>query len=190
MIGGVRVTNIIVVLPKLEDANSLRNILLRNGYRSVCVCTTGAQAISQADYLCEGIVISSFKMIDMLYNELHECLPPGFELLLLASQSHIQQGLEPDLLFLPMPLKIQDLLNTVNLMSESAERKRKIKKSAPKDRKPEELATINEAKRMLMGRNNMTEEEAHRYIQKCSMDSSTNMVETSHMVIAMMKMNT
>ena len=41
-----------------------------------------------------------------------------------------------------------------------------------------------------MGRNNMTEEEAHRYIQKCSMDSSTNMVETAQMVIAMMKMNT
>ena len=33
----------------------------------------------------------------------------------------------------------------------------------------------------------MTEEEAHRYIQKCSMDSGTNMVETAEMVLSMMR---
>ena len=38
-----------------------------------------------------------------------------------------------------------------------------------------------------MGRNHMTEEEAHRYLQKCSMDSGTNMVETAMMVLSMMK---
>ena len=35
--------------------------------------------------------------------------------------------------------------------------------------------------------NGMTEEEAHRYIQKCSMDSGTNLVETAEMVLSMMK---
>ena len=32
----------------------------------------------------------------------------------------------------------------------------------------------------------MTEAEAHRYIQKCSMDSGTNMVETAQMIISIM----
>ena len=45
---------------------------------------------------------------------------------------------------------------------------------------------INQAKALLMERNNMTEEEAHRYIQKCSMDSGTNMLETAQMVISLM----
>ena len=31
----------------------------------------------------------------------------------------------------------------------------------------------------------MTEAEAHRYIQKCSMDSGTNLVETAQMVISL-----
>ncbi len=44
---------------------------------------------------------------------------------------------------------------------------------------------IKEAKELLMFRNNMTEEEAYRYIQKCSMDSGTNMVETAQMVLTM-----
>ena len=32
----------------------------------------------------------------------------------------------------------------------------------------------------------MTETEAHRYIQKCSMDSGTNMVETAQMVMRLL----
>ena len=45
---------------------------------------------------------------------------------------------------------------------------------------------IAEAKALLMERNNMTEEEAHRYLQKTSMDSGTNLVETAQMVLSMM----
>ena len=44
---------------------------------------------------------------------------------------------------------------------------------------------IDQAKSLLMERNNMTEEEAHRYIQKCSMDSGTNLIETAQMVISL-----
>ena len=32
----------------------------------------------------------------------------------------------------------------------------------------------------------MTEEEAHRYLQKTSMDSGTNMVETAQMILMLM----
>ena len=39
------------------------------------------------------------------------------------------------------------------------------------------------AKAVLMQRNHLTEEEAHRYIQKCSMDNGTNMVETAQMIL-------
>ena len=34
-----------------------------------------------------------------------------------------------------------------------------------------------------MDRNNLSEEEAHRYIQKCSMDNATNMVETAQTIL-------
>ena len=42
-------------------------------------------------------------------------------------------------------------------------------------------------KKLLMERNHMSEEEAHRYMQKCSMDSGNNMVETAKMIFALMK---
>ena len=45
---------------------------------------------------------------------------------------------------------------------------------------------IRKAKELLMTRNNMSEEEAHRYLQKSSMDSGANMVETAEMVLSIM----
>ncbi len=161
-------TNIIVVFPKAEDAKSIKNLLARNGFHVTGVCTTGAQAISVADGLNDGIVICGYKMADMVYSELHDFLPPGFEMLLMASQHYLSECLGNDIVCLAMPLKVHDLLSTAGMMVE-------------------EDSIIKEAKELLMDRNNMTEDEAHRYIQKCSMDSGTNMVETAQMVLTMMK---
>ena len=180
-------TNIIVVLPKLDDAKNIKNVLVRNGIRVTGICCTGAQAVSQADGLHDGIVICSYKMPDMLYSELHEYLPPGFEMLLMASRNLINECYGNDIVCLTMPLKVNDLINTVGMMSEDIERRRRRNKLKPKVRSVEEEAAIREAKELLMGRNHMTEEEAHRYLQKCSMDSGTNIVETAHMVLSMMK---
>lgn len=53
-------------------------------------------------------------------------------------------------------------------------------------RSAEEDFVIQRAKEILMSRNHMTESEAHKYLQKCSMDSGTNVVETAQMVLSMM----
>lgn len=180
-------TNIIVVLPRLEDGKNIRNVLVRSGFHVTGVCTTGAQAVSQADELNDGIVICSYKMIDMLYTELHDCLPYGFEMLLMASGSLISECYGNDIICLSMPLKVHDLVNTVGMMAEGIERRRRRRKDKPRIRRPEEEALLKEAKGLLMVRNHMTEEEAHRYLQKCSMDSGTNLVETCQMVLSLMK---
>lgn len=179
--------NIIVVLPKLEDAKGVRGILVKNGFPVTAVCTTGAQALSQLDDLDDGIIICGYKMTDMIYRELHDCLPKGFEMLLLVSRHMMNECIDNDIICLSMPLKVHDLINTVDMMSQAILRRRRKAKQTPKARSAEESALIKEAKELLMNRNNMTEEEAHRYIQKCSMDSSTNMVETAQMILAMMR---
>jgi response regulator NasT len=50
-------------------------------------------------------------------------------------------------------------------------------------RSTEEKAVIDQAKALLMERNHMSESEAHRYLQKNSMESGTNMLETAQMVL-------
>lgn len=180
-------TSIIVALPKPEDAKNMKNLLVRSGYAVSAVCTSGAQALSQADNLDDGIVVCGYKLADMLYSELHDNLPPGFEMLLMASQRFLTECRDNDIVCLAMPFKIHDLVNTVEMMTNSVAYKRRKRREKPRQRNPEEVALIKEAKLLLMNRNNMTEEEAHRYIQKTSMDNSTSMVETAQMVLTVMR---
>ncbi len=90
-----------------------------------------------------------------------------------------------DVVCLPMPLKVHDLVSTVEMMSQALTRSRKRRQQQPRQRDEGEKKLIGQAKRLLMERNGMSEEEAHRYIQKCSMDSGTNLIETAQMVISL-----
>lgn len=183
--GGERVINMIIALPKIEDARGIRSILLKNGFHVTGVCTSGAQVLSQIDGWSDGIIVCGYKLGDMMYSELHDCLPPGFDMLLMASQRAMNDCLDNNIVCLSMPFKVHDLVDTVSMMSCAVTRRRRKAKQKPKERNEEETALIREAKELLMNRNNMTEEEAYRYLQKCSMDSSTSLVETAQMVLTM-----
>ena len=66
--------NIIVAFSKPEDAKSIKNILMRNGFEIIAVCTSGAQVLSQLDDLSSGIVVCGYRLTDMLYSELRDCI--------------------------------------------------------------------------------------------------------------------
>ena len=175
--------NIIVVFPKMEDAKGIRNLLIRHGFSVSGVCTTGAQALQEADLFQEGIIICGYHFQDMLYQELYESLPNYFEMLLIASQQYWEGNQKQGIVYLPIPIKTNDLLNTVDMMEQALIRKKKRRKTQKKERNSEDKKTIEQAKRVLIERNHLSEEEAHRYIQKASMDSGTNMVETAEMIL-------
>ena len=87
---------------------------------------------------------------------------------------------------LPSPVKGYDLLYTLQMMMQTMQRRRRKRREAARNRDPGQRALIGQAKALLMERNHMTEEEAHRYLQKCSMDSGNNMLETAQMVLTIM----
>lgn len=178
--------SIIIAFPKIEDANNIKMLLMRNGYDVNATCTSGAQAIAIANELDEGIVISGYRLPDMLYREMNSYLPKGFAMLLLASAQRLAECSEGSVVSLSMPIKVQDLLNTLQMMTYNYMRKKKKDKNKPRERTEEERQTIERAKLVLMERNKMSEEEAHRYMQKTSMDSGTNLVEMAEMILSMM----
>ena len=92
-----------------------------------------------------------------------------------------------DIVCVAVPIKSHELLATLGMMVEAAERKKyRRRKRAVKTRSEQDQLIIRRAKALLMERNHMTEEEAHRYIQKCSMDSGTNMAESAQMVLSLL----
>lgn len=177
--------NIIVAFPKMENAKSIKSILVKNGFHVNAVCTSGAQALQHADMLEEGIVVCAGRLQDMMYIQLREYLPPHFQMLVVAPPGLWEEGAVENVVSLTMPLKVHELVGTLEMMSHSLVRRRR-KKIRPPGRSEEEKEMIQKAKEVLMARNNMTEEEAHRYIQKSSMDSATGLAETAQMILSMM----
>ena len=174
--------SIVIALPKIEDAKKIRAILVRHGFPVAAVCNTAANALAGASELGYGVLICGYRLTDMYYQDLLDCLPPGFDMLLLASSKVIQDA-PSSVLTIEMPLKVGDLVNTVNMMLTQIERRRKNDRKKLKVRSWKEQNYISNAKMLLMQRNHLSEEEAYRYIQKCSMDSGTNMVETAQMLL-------
>ena len=170
----------------MKDGQGIRNLLVRNGYRVGIACTSGAQAKTYMDNIDYGIVVCGYKFSDMMYSELFHDLGPTFEMLLVASRAKLEEGVADGIVCVEMPLKSYDLLNTLEMMMQALERIRKKGRQKPKERNIAQKAIIDEAKKLLMNTRNMTEEEAHRFIQKSSMDSGTNMVETAQMVLQIM----
>ena len=82
---------------------------------------------------------------------------------------------------------LREFVSTVQMMTMDIARElKRRKKTQPKRRTAEEEKIINKAKALLMERNQMTEEEAHRYLQKTSMDNGTSFTETAQMILGML----
>ena len=180
-------TKIIVAFSKPGDAKNIKNILMRSGFQVVAVCTSGGQVLTCMEDLNGGIIVSGYRFEDMLYRDILEYMPKEFEMLLVASPNRFGGMMPQGIVCLPMPIKVQVLVDTLEEMCESQTSRKKKRKKQPVQRSEEETKLILEAKELLMERNRMAELEAHRYLQKCSMDSGTNMVETAQMVLAMMR---
>lgn len=176
---------IIIVLPRLEDAKKIRKILISHGFENTIACSTGAAVLGEVNKYSGGLIISGYRLSDMYYTELTEYLNDFYELLLMGSASTVSSQ-AAGIMAITMPVKIYDLVNTVDFMIRQIDRRIKKERKKLKKRSEQEENYIKNAKLLLMERNHLSEEDAYRYIQKCSMDNATNMVETAQMILTLM----
>lgn len=179
-------TNIIVAFPRPENVKNIRKILQQNGFHVDASCTTGAQALQCANELGSGILVCGYRFVDMMYAELYEYLPGEIAMLLVASPANCRGRDVENLVCLATPLRVNELVQTVRMMDASMTRRKRRARNVPKERTEEEKALIQTAKMLLMERNNLSEEEAHRYMQKRSMDNGTGMTETAQMILSLL----
>ena len=133
----------------------------------VVSCCTASAALIEANQDQRGLIISGYKLPDMHYTQLYECIPKYFEMLLMGS-ANVVSSAESGIIAVTMPVKIYDLVNTVQMVLSQVERRYKKDRKKPKKRTEKEENYI-----------------AYRYIQKCSMDNGTNMVETAQMILTL-----
>ena len=163
---------IIIVFSKLEDAKKIQSVLNRNGYEETTACSTGAQALGHLSRYTGGIVICGYRLADMYYTELN------------GSSRAISQC-EASIVSVEVPLKVYDLINTVQILWGGGGQSRRT--GAKSKRSASDRAVIDKAKELLMERNHISEPDAHYYLQKISMDAGRSMVETARMVLCLIE---
>ena len=163
--------NVIIVFPKIEEAKSIKNLLIRNGISVTKVCTTGAQAAQAADACDDGVIICGYKFLDMMYSDLENYIPKYFDMIVLSSKKNYEEVRDSGVVCLSMPIKSMDFVNTVSLTIENLLWERKKRK------------VIKAAKLKLMHDFEYDEQSAHRYLQKKSMDNGINIVEMAYMIL-------
>ncbi len=178
--------NIILVFPKQETAKSLRSVLQKAGYTVNAVCTTVAQALQAASEYDSGIIVSNYRLVDGMAIEIYENAGAGFQFLMIGPKDYVDAREAADIFSLTTPLYVRELCETMEVMSIAYARRRKKARAKPNMRSEEQQRTIDKAKQLLMEKNGLTEEEAHRYIQKSSMDSGSGIVETAAMILSLL----
>ncbi len=176
---------IVAAFLKIDDAKKIKNVLNQNGYDDILVCNSAYQVIAAANESDGGIVLCGYRLTDMHYSELYGYLPRDFRMLLIASAPKLDECSQGDIMCLSIPFKTHELIDTLELMRIEWDRTfKRLKKAGPKRRSSREQTVIDNAKELLMERNHLSEEQAHRYIQKLSMDSGNSLVETARMILA------
>ena len=106
-------SSIVIVLPKIEDGKRIRDILAKRGYEIDAVCSTAAAALGEMNNLNGGIVICGYKLPDMFFTDLNECMPSGFQMLLIASSRALSAVEGTGIMAVTMPLSVYELVNTL-----------------------------------------------------------------------------
>ncbi|MDF2821946.1 MAG: response regulator receiver and domain protein [Clostridiales bacterium] len=173
---------IITAFPSRNTLQIVKDILLGAGISVNVECQSGAEAMRAAAGYDGGILICSSRLVDILVVDLCNMIPEGFDILVLISEG--QGGIEfPDNVFsLGAPINKQHLITSVSMLIKISKRLGKRQKDDTDDTDLDK-EIISKAKEILMSKYYFTEKQAHRFIQKRSMDNGTKMVTTARLIL-------
>ena len=101
-------------------------------------------------------------------------------MLVVAAQSMLDLCENEDIFRLASPVRRGDLIASVGMLLRMG---RRLEKYVRPRRSREEESAIREAKALLMDRNGMSEEQAHRFLQKRSMDAGVRLGQAARLVL-------
>jgi response regulator NasT len=162
-------------------AKKIAAVLRTGGFYVGGVCESGAQLMDFANrHYLGGVVVTSVKLKDMSAVNLPRVIRRGYDFLFVIDPRF--SGGEPEgCISLRMPLNRMELVATVGMFLNLAAAPVSAPRSEEDGEKGEQA--IRRAKSLLMTRNHLTEAQAHRFIQKKSMDAGRKMAETAFIIL-------
>jgi response regulator NasT len=180
--------SIIIAFSNPLLTNWATSVLTRGGYSIEYSCKTGADVARVADFCTSPVVLSGFQFPDMTAEDLLGVLD-GRLAMIAVMLPHQRDLLErQDLVSVQYPVSAMDLLQAIEELENTAAKKAASGsiapgKHIPTERPAEEKLVILKAKDILMERYLMTESQAHRFLQKASMDRGLKLIDSARMVL-------
>lgn len=172
----------VVAFEKDESRDKIADMLERAGITVRYRCRSGAEALRAVKTMGSGVVVCGHKLTDMSAGRLAHELRGMAKFLVLAKQSQLELMDDPDIFKLPIPISSAELRGSVNILIQLDEI---TARAQTPQRSEEEREMIGRAKELLMESRGFTESEAHRYLQKRSMETGTKLVETARQILEM-----
>lgn len=170
--------NIFIAFSNKKTAVSIAKIVIANRMNAVCITTSLAELRKSILPYENGTVICGCHFKDGYIAHFIDDVPENINIIVVGSRSQLEE-LESERIFkLAVPLQKMDLVCSLNMLS-SMDNYMRLKA-----RDPEEEKLLLRAKRILIGRYSMTEEQAHRYIQKKSMDTGKKLSDIAKIIIS------
>lgn len=179
-------SSIIVANSNKDSARKIAMVLKSSGLVVYDICTTGAQVVELTTrHYHGGVVVCGMDLPDMPAGGLPQTVSNGYDFLFIVKAYQADMATPLDSPCLMVPLNKADLVASVNMLLNIAEPsslsiKKKIAAGAFD---PKEI--VQKAKVRLMERNYFSEGQAHRFLQKKSMDTCKKMVEVAMIVLEM-----
>lgn len=160
----------------------LKSVLSQQGFFAENTVNKAASLLSLAQKMHGGVaVLTGFK--DFPIASLTELLPDGFCVLALVQSGRFAPACSPDRLTLPLPIDRPGFLQSVSLLAVESASDLGVLRAIDKN-DGEYAKTLTAAKNVLMSRYDMSEADAHRFIQKRSMDCGVKLIDMASFVIS------
>ena len=172
----------VVAFEKDESRERIADMLERSGIPVRFRCRSGAEVLRAVKNMGSGVVICGHKLTDMSAGQLAHELHGMAKFLVLAKQSLLELMDDPDIFKLPIPISAAELRGSVNILIQLDEI---TARAQTPQRTEEEVEMIRRAKELLMESRGFTEAQAHRYLQKRSMETGTKLSETARQILEM-----
>ncbi|MDD4142855.1 MAG: ANTAR domain-containing protein [Bacteroidales bacterium] len=175
---------IVVAFESEKSINFITEMLESSGITVRYRCRSGGEVIRSINYMGGGIVICGYKLHDMPASNLAFDLENSASVLVLAKPAQIELCDNEIFFSLPTPVNRSMLCGSVRMLAQLEEKH--LQKTLPRRNKDKE-ELLKKAKALLMEKENISEKEAHRLIQRKSMDTCTEMAVVAQYFIAMME---
>lgn len=170
---------IVVAFEKRGNCERIRDILESGGEFTCLTCQSGAQVRRALGSQGAGLVVCGFKLADESCEALYGDLPPRCAMLMLAPPARLELCEAAGVFKLPTPLHRSELLASVRMLAQLT----LAWERTPVQRTKGDRALVTQAKEALMTHSGMTEAEAHRFLQKQSMDHRSHLEDTARQVL-------